>query len=287
MPKVFSTSPVILGIMDDIEISQIQRSDLCHRSLSLKLDDLCSSIKEKGLLQPIIVRPKDEQFQIIAGNRRYEVCKNLGWRKIVCHVIELNDKEAFEVSIAENVQRKNLTPLEEAKTFQSYASKFGWGGISSMAKKIGKSVHYVERRVRLLDLPQDVLSSIESAEIKPSVVEELLCLKDKQQQSEFARLAKDRKLSSRKMRNLVNEFQGNPIYDPRNIELSYTVINDLDNRTQRAFDKSITVMRVAMHKLTDIMENMEDNWIVYETLRNHRNILHERIDLLIKQKRKI
>jgi ParB family chromosome partitioning protein len=94
------------------------------------------------LLQPIIVRPKDDHFQIIAGNRRYEACKRLGLKKILCHIVELDDKEAFEVSIAENVQRKNLTPIDEAKTFQSYASKFGWGGMSDLARKIGKSVHF-------------------------------------------------------------------------------------------------------------------------------------------------
>ena len=287
MTEVFSSSPIILGIMDELSTSQIHKYDLCHRTVFLNVDDLCSSIKEKGLLQPIIVRPIDGHFQIIAGNRRYEACKKLGLKKILCHIIELDDKEAFEVSIAENVQRKNLTPIDEAKTFQSYASKFGWGGISNLARKIGKSVHYVERRIKLLDLPADVLSSLKSSEIKPSVVEELLRIKDKKQQSDFARLAKERRLSSRKARELVNEFQHNSVYDNVNVDSYYAVISDLDTRTQRAFDKSITVIRLAMNKLTSIMETMEDNWIVYETLMDHRKALHERIDLLIKQKKKI
>jgi ParB family chromosome partitioning protein len=287
MTEVFSSSPIILGIMDELSTSQIHKYDLCHRTVFLNVDDLCSSIKEKGLLQPIIVRPIDGHFQIIAGNRRYEACKKLGLKKILCHIIELDDKEAFEVSIAENVQRKNLTPIDEAKTFQSYASKFGWGGISNLARKIGKSVHYVERRIKLLDLPADVLSSLKSSEIKPSVVEELLRIKDKKQQSDFAKLAKERRLSSRKARELVNEFQHNTVYDNVNVDSYYAVISDLDTRTQRAFDKSITVIRLAMNKLTSIMETMEDNWIVYETLMDHRKALHERIDLLIKQKKKI
>jgi ParB family chromosome partitioning protein len=273
--------------MNDIRISQIHKYDLCHRTITLNIDDLCSSIKEKGLLQPIIVRPKDNYFQIIAGNRRYEACKKLGLKKILCHIIELDDKEAFEVSIAENVQRKNLTPIDEAKTFQAYASKFGWGGMSDLARKIGKSVHYVERRTKLLDLPTDVLDSLNSTEIKPSVVEELLRIRDKQKQSDFARLAKERCLSSRKTRELINEFQHNSVYDNVNVDSFYDVISDLDTRTQRSFDKSITVIRLAMNKLTSIMETMEDNWIVYEALMDHRRALHERIDLLIKQKKKI
>jgi ParB family transcriptional regulator, chromosome partitioning protein len=287
MPKLFSTSPVILGIIDDLEICRVHRYDVCCRSGFLKIDDLCSSIREKGLLQPIIVRPKDDHFQIIAGNRRYEACKKLGWRKILCHIIELDDKEAFEISIAENIQRKNLTPIEEAKTFQAYASKFGWGGISRLAEKIGKSVHYVERRIRLLDLPSDIIRSIELAEIRPSVVQEILYIKDKHQRVDLARLAKDRQLSCRKLRNLVNGFKEYPNYDRDNVDLFYSAISELDTKTQRAFDKSITIMKLAMQKLSGIMETMEDNWIVYETLRDHRNSLHERIDLLIKQKKKI
>jgi ParB family chromosome partitioning protein len=155
---------------------------------------------------------------------------------------------------------------------------------------LGRDVRSSEedrQKCALLDLPTDVLSSLNSTEIKPSVVEELLRIRDRQQQSDFARLAKERGLSSRKTRELVNEFQHNSIYDNVNVDSFYAVISDLDTKTQRSFDKSITVIRLAMNKLTSIMEMMEDNWIVYETLMDHRKALHERIDLLIKQKRKI
>lgn len=162
MPKLFSSSPLILGIIDDIDLHRIEKSTFCQRYVASDDEGLSLSIMEKGLLQPIIVRPKKEGFEIIAGNRRYYACKHLGWRKILCHIVELDDKEAFEVSIAENIQRKNLATIDEARAFQAYTSKFGWGGISELARKIGKSVRYVERRVRLLDLPVDGLESIRS-----------------------------------------------------------------------------------------------------------------------------
>lgn len=87
---------------------------------------------------------------------------------------------------------------------------------------------------------------------------------------------------------LVKAFQDNSSHQPSaGVETFYARINDVDEATQRAFDKSITVLKLAMHRLTAIMQDMEDNWIIYETLKHHRNVLHDQIDLLIKQKKKI
>jgi ParB family transcriptional regulator, chromosome partitioning protein len=77
----------------------------------------------------------------------------LGWRKIICHILEIGDKDAFEISLIENIHRKSLDPLEEAEAFKEYVISFGWGGISDLAAKIGKSISYVDRRIRLLRLP--------------------------------------------------------------------------------------------------------------------------------------
>ena len=111
----------------------------------------------------------------------------MGWRKITCHVVELDDKEAFEVSLTENVQRKTLNPLEEARAFKTYVSDFGWGGASDLAIRLGKSASYVTKRIRLLELPTDVLDSITDSVIGTSVAEELCSVKDKSKQSELQR----------------------------------------------------------------------------------------------------
>ncbi len=202
------------------------------------------SIIQKGLLQPIIVRPKEERFEIVAGNRRYEACKRAGWSKILCHIVELDDREAFEVSIAENIQRKNLSIIDEARAFQSYTSMFGWGGMSELARKIGKSVQYVERRVRLLDLPPDVIESVTSLDISSSIAEELLSLRNKEYQSDFAKLAREKQLSSRVIRDLVKEFQGAFSNHIADVDTFYAKIKDVDESTQRAFDKSIMRHRI-------------------------------------------
>ena len=105
------------------------------------VEDLADSIKKIGLLQPIVVRTTEgsEGFEIVAGNRRYSACRQLGWRKITCHIVELDDKGAFEIALAENVQRQTLNPVEEGLAFRKYVNEFGWGGVSELAQKISES----------------------------------------------------------------------------------------------------------------------------------------------------
>jgi ParB family transcriptional regulator, chromosome partitioning protein len=248
---------------------------------------LICSIKEKGLLQPIVVRSKGEYYEIVAGNRRYQACATLRWRKIICHVVELNDKEAFEVSLIENMQRRNLDPIEEAHAFKNYVLTFGWGGISELASKIGKSVSYVDKRIRLLDLPADILDSILKFEINRSAAEELLSIRDNHMQSRLAQIIRERRLSSRQTRELVKVQEEGSVYNFDEKRTFQKKLVDIDRKTQKSFDKSILAIRFAMNTLSTIMEYIEDNWIVYEILMQHKNMLHAQIDLLIKEKRKL
>ena len=135
MSKYYSVSTAILGLIQDLEIGRIRPSLSCYRFIQTEMHELICSIKEKGLLQPIVVRSKGKYYEIVAGNRRYKACTTLGWRKIICHVVELTDKEAFEVSLIENMQRKNIDPIEEAHAFKNYILTFGWGGISELSEQ--------------------------------------------------------------------------------------------------------------------------------------------------------
>jgi len=290
--KLFSTSPLILGIVDDVAIEQIRPSKYKYRSVSGGLDDLTSSINQKGLLQPILVRCKKEEmyYEIVAGHRRYESCKKLGWRKIICHILELDDREAFEVSLIENIQRKSLNVVEEAYAFKNYVSNFGRGGISDLAFRIGKSVSYIDKKIRLLDLPANVLDSLCHYSISHSAAEELLSLKnDKAKQSELAKLAQTNNLSSRKIRELIKDIKREAVYDYDMDETTLwePKIKDIDERIRKSFDKSIIALRIAMTRLSSVIEEIEDNWIIYELLLQHKNMLHSQIDLLIKEKMKM
>jgi ParB family transcriptional regulator, chromosome partitioning protein len=103
-----SFSSIIPGSIGDIFISKIKQSKNIRQQVS-DTQELAKSIKQKGLLQPILVRTMDGYFEVVAGNRRYCACKSLGWKKIACHIIELDDREAFEVSLIENIQRMTLS----------------------------------------------------------------------------------------------------------------------------------------------------------------------------------
>jgi ParB family chromosome partitioning protein len=276
----------MLGIIENIDIHRIKHRPDFYRSASLRIEELATSIKTKGLLQPIIVRTKGDYFEIVAGNRRYLACKTLAWRKIICHVVDLDDKEAFEISLVENIQRKALNPMDEALAFKSYVHDFGWGGISDLAVKIGKSVSYVDKRIRLLDLPPEVLHKVRDSVINPTIAEELIYLNDKNKQFELAKMIQKNHLSSKRVRDLVKDYKDS-VYDRDNITMIQEKIVDVDERVKRSFAKSIITLKIAMNNLCKIIEGTEDNWIIYEILMQHKNMLNSQIDLLIKEKKKI
>jgi ParB family transcriptional regulator, chromosome partitioning protein len=207
----------------------------------------------------------------------------LWWRKIPCHIVELDDREAFEVSLIENIQRQTMNPVDEANAFKKYVTDFGWGGVSQLAAKLGKSPSYVTKRIRLLNLPSDVLDSLINSAISPSTAEELAYAKDSSQQSELANLIYERRLSLKKVREVVkdNEYQElfeGSIYESRDKDQAEKII--------RIFDKSITGLRIAMSRLSTIIDGIEENWIIRQLLMEHKSMLHAQIDLLMKEKRK-
>ena len=102
MSGSYSTSSLSDGIIENLDVSVIFYSPTFYPSIPSTLNELSASIKEKGLLHFITVRAKEGHYEIVAGNRRYLACKMLGWRKIPCHIVELDDREAFEMVFAES-----------------------------------------------------------------------------------------------------------------------------------------------------------------------------------------
>jgi len=144
--------------------------------LQQSIKELSLSIKKHGLLQPIIVRPINHGFEIVAGHRRFYACKSLHWKVITAMVKDLSDKDAFEIQLIENIQRNTLDPIEEAQAFKRYVIEYGWGGVTHLANTIMKSEQYISSRLQLLKLPQNVMDRIKSGELKVSHAIELLGL---------------------------------------------------------------------------------------------------------------
>lgn len=165
------------SIVEQIEMKMIRPSQFAIRDKYQKIapedDALISSIREHGLLQPILIRPLTHGFEIIAGHRRFKACRSLRWRFISCKLREMSDKQAYEIQLTENIQRKSMDPIEEAEAFRRYVIDFGWGGVTELAKKLGKSEEYISHRIQLLKLPDDIKERIVMDRLKVSQAVEL------------------------------------------------------------------------------------------------------------------
>ncbi len=125
---------------------------------SEELDNLSASIREKGILQPILVRPvagRKDAYEIIAGERRWRAAQRAGVHDVPVTLLEINDKEALEIAIVENVQRADLNPLEEAMGYENLVGQFQYSQ-NDLAKVVGKSRSHIANTLRLLKLPASV-----------------------------------------------------------------------------------------------------------------------------------
>lgn len=174
------------GIVEQIEMKMIRPSQFPIRDKFQRSDPDCetlvNSIREHGLLQPILIRPFEHAFEIVAGHRRFQACRSLRWRFIPSKIRELSDKQAYEIQLTENIQRKSMDPIEEAEAFRRYVIDFGWGGVSELARKIGKSEEYVSHHMQLLKLPEEIKHRIMNNSLKVSQAIEIVQVPhDKQQ----------------------------------------------------------------------------------------------------------
>lgn len=155
------------GLLENISISQIKLPEFYYREKECddEIKNLTYSLKQYGLLDPIIVRNLGNYFEVITGVRRFKASKLLGWRKILCHVIDVTYKEAYEISLMSNLQHKQLDPIEEATAFKKYLYNYRWGQITELASKIGKSHSYIHRRLKLLECSPEIIDAILNREL--------------------------------------------------------------------------------------------------------------------------
>ena len=171
-----------------------------------KLEELTNSIKERGILQPIIVRKhakNDGKYEIIAGERRWLAAKNAGLKEVPIVVTKADDLKSLEFAIIENVQRDDLNPLEEAQSYQRLIDEFSYDH-EKVSKFIGKSRSYITNSLRILTLPSKVLKLIEDRKITAGHAKILVGLNN----AEFiANKIFEKKLSVRQTENFVKIFK--------------------------------------------------------------------------------
>ena len=188
-----------------ISITDIQKNPYQPRKKfdGEKLDELAQSIKENGVIQPIIVRQSPViGYEILAGERRYRASLLAGLTSIPAVVKQLSDQEMMVQSIIENLQRENLNPIEEARAYESLVEK-GFTH-AEIADKMGKSRPYISNSIRLLSLPEQILSEVENGKLSQAHARSLVGL-NKEQQDYFLQRIIEEDISVRKLEALLTE----------------------------------------------------------------------------------
>lgn len=203
-----------------------------------EISELASSIEESGVLQPIVVRPSTGgMYEIVAGERRYRAAKQAGLSRIPAVVRELEDKEAFLLSVVENVQREDLNPIEEALAYQRLADEFD-DSTAEVAERIGKNRSTVANSLRLLNLDSEVQKLIQDGKVSAGHGRALLQLSDKAAQRRLAlRVIRDQ-MSVREIEKLVSS--GKPQRTKKVVEKS-PAVTELENRLRRHLGTKVSL----------------------------------------------
>ena len=249
------------SIVEQIEMKMIRVSQYAIRDRFQRTSDednyLISSIKDHGLLQPILIRPFEQGFEIVAGHRRFQACRSLRWRFIPCKIRDLTDKEAFEIQLTENIQRKSMDPIEEAEAFRRYVLDFGWGGMTELASKIGKSEEFVSHRIQLLKLPEEIKLHIASNRLNVSSAMELTNISSDKQNVLIRQIA-SQDLTVRQIREMKALMKARPFPEPDSERRDETEIRLTGGSTRvlKITKKTSLALRVTLARLDTLIDEV-------------------------------
>ena len=168
------------------------------------LNELSLSIKEYGILNPILVRKKDNLYEIIAGERRYRAAKKIGLKEVPVIIKTINDNKVTEIALIENLQRENISPIEEAKSLQEIL-KLSNITEKELSNMIGKSQPFISNKLRLLTLPVSIQDALINKKISERHARSLMTIKDEKKQEELLNKIVQEKLTVKDLDNIINE----------------------------------------------------------------------------------
>ncbi len=188
-----------------ISISSIVRNKFQPRRNFNKeqMEELTNSIRERGIIQPIVVRKQSDKYEIVAGERRWQAAQNAGMHEVPVVEVQADDLKSLEFAIVENVQRDDLNPIEEANGYKRLIDEFNYDQ-DKVAKFIGKSRAHITNCLRLLTLPAEVIKFIEEKKLSQGHAKILVGLENCLQ---IAKKIIDKKLSVRQAENLVRVYK--------------------------------------------------------------------------------
>lgn len=188
---IFDKQPVSKAIAQiDINLIEPSRYQPRLKFDEEEMNDLASSIKNQGLIQPITVREIGEnRYEIIAGERRFRACKMAGFTKVPCYILTTTEDQAAQMALVENIQRKDLTAVEEAKGYVQIMRQTGMTQ-KELADQIGKSQSTIANKIRLLNLPTEIQEGVVQEKITERHARALLTVEPKKVKSVYHRILK-------------------------------------------------------------------------------------------------
>lgn len=225
------------------------------------LTDLAASIREHGVLQPIIVRPSGSDFELIAGERRWRASRMAGLTAVPAIVLELDAEAALEVSIIENLQREDVSPLEEAAMYRRMMA-LGYS-VRQLAVKIGKDKGYVENRLRLADAPPEIRELIAARRDTISHAYELMKVTDERKRKRLAKRVAAGELTLAQLRVATGSVQ----------KVQHTA--DEPKRRGRTRAGSVAAAQAADNALVDVRARLAEAIDQLSELLQHRDVLEE------------
>jgi len=198
--------PVDKEVIENIDIKKIKPNRYQPRVdfNQAKLNELISSIKEKGVVQPILIRPSGDLYELIAGERRLRASRSLGYTQIPAVIREVDDLNAMEISLIENIQRQELTPIEEAQAYQRLMGNFDFTQ-DKIGQAVGKDRATVANSLRLLTLPKEVQSYISQELLSAGHAKVILSIEGQEARIGIAKKAIKKGLSVRGLEDLMRK----------------------------------------------------------------------------------
>lgn len=238
------------------------------------LQMLADSIREHGVIQPIVVREIDglgENYEIIAGERRWRAAKMAGLDDIPAVIMTGDELKVAKVALIENVQRKDLNPVEEAMAYRTLIERFGLKQ-EEVAQQAGKSRSAVTNLLRLLELPDEILEYVRDEKLSMGHARALLGLEDDDQMLPLAELTMQKELSVREVEALVRKYNAAlepaPAPEPTNTTVQRQVyMKDLESRIRTALGRKVKIHETARKKTVEFTyEDDEDLEILLKSL---------------------
>lgn len=202
-----------------------------------KLTELAESIKQHGVIQPIVVVERDGKYMIVAGERRYRACKIAGIKIIPAVVKTYTNRQIKEIALIENLQREDLNPVETAFALKQLIEEFNFTQ-EELAARIGKSRPMVTNTLRILKLEPEVLAMVEKGKLSLAHAKSIVSIQDREEQIKLAKKACDNKISVKELETIVQEILNPESVKKKKLSVSME-LKELINRMQQAFNTKV------------------------------------------------